>query len=150
MVIRATPLGQILGNGSGRPPPFYPRRWLVKPSPWPLEVIRPPPKSKIGVAETPLKSLGGGSATPIWHGGWLNHPYSPWGWFSHPHKARERERERERESGRLRVWPLGVAEPTHGPKMGGRATPKAFGVSFGHPHFVLWGWLNHPHGLKPP
>jgi hypothetical protein len=48
-------------------------------------------KSKIGVAETIPKSLGGGSATPIWLGSWFGHPRlaglgcldRPWGWLSH-------------------------------------------------------------------
>jgi hypothetical protein len=51
----------ILANG----------RWLLasqgvaKLPSWPLGVVRPPPRSKMGVVETTPKSLGCGSATPI-------------------------------------------------------------------------------------
>jgi hypothetical protein len=37
---------------------------VAEPPPWPLGVVQPPLKSKMGVAETTSNSLRGGSATP--------------------------------------------------------------------------------------
>jgi hypothetical protein len=50
---------------------------------------------------------------------------------------------------------LGLAEPTPRLNEGSRATPKANGDGFGHPHFASWGWPNHPLAshrgwLEPP
>jgi hypothetical protein len=87
---RTTPIG-VGGGWSG----------VVEASPWPLGVVRPPPR-----ARSKNIYIVWPSATP-----------GPMGWSGHPMGPDLKKKLKKN------VWPLGVAEATPNPNWGGPATP---------------------------